>query len=230
MFSLLSALRGFWTKCSCQLPAIIDAVALTWRHHDVKRSRILSIICLFSVLRSRRGSHASQKSWYLWGPHRALDHVHGVRQGDLHQRRCHRRWRRVFSYMQLPLKMQSSLMFSKMYGVICVWINIIYTCMWLVVICSLKIRTADVSDSAHDPGFENKNKIKNNKATKHKRKNKKHPTPQKIPTKNNSNNNNKNPQKQNNLMEHVFNLNRINLVALTACPPLSLSFIYRVHD
>ena len=89
-----------------------------------------------AVLRSRRGSHPSQKSWYLWGPHRALDHVHGVGQGDIHQRRRHRRWRRVFSYMQLPLNMQSLLMLNLfMYNVIRVWINI-YRWMWLVLIYS----------------------------------------------------------------------------------------------
>ena len=37
--------------------------------------------------------------WDLWGPHRTLDLVHGV----LHQRRRHRRRRRILTYAQLPL-------------------------------------------------------------------------------------------------------------------------------
>ena len=62
--------------------------------------------CSFSVLRSRRGSHPSQKSGHLWGPHRTLDYVHGIWQGHLHQWSRHHRRRRILTYMQLSLNIQ----------------------------------------------------------------------------------------------------------------------------
>ena len=83
----------------------------------------------FTVLQARRGRHPFETSGHLWGPHCAIDHVHGVRQGHLRQRCCHRRRWRILTYMQHPcmniFPLISKLLFS-LYRFIRSWINVIY--------------------------------------------------------------------------------------------------------